>query len=175
MLSYVGHCREHQQRSARNDHVVCGVRASRSRDKGAVRKVVVGVGVGVGSVLGLAAVTSGVVPWAMSTFGTVVPGVGTMHAVGGVAAKLQTTSIMLGSCKAAAAGGLVGAGLTQEKVRTSATYFGKVVASGTAKGARVLGHGVATVSPFVKQAATASSSFVGRGLCDGWNTLRSKL
>lgn len=36
--------------------------------------------------------TAAAIPWAMSTFGTVVPGVGKMHAAGGVAGTLQRSS-----------------------------------------------------------------------------------
>ena len=49
------------------------------------------------------------VPTAMSLFGTVVSGVGTMHAAGGVAATLQATSAALGTAKAASIGGIIGA------------------------------------------------------------------
>ncbi|GAB9470282.1 hypothetical protein Gpo141_00007532 [Globisporangium polare] len=51
-----------------------------------------------GAVVGAAAIplagmaAGATVPWAMSAFGTVVPGVGTMHAAGGVAATLQWAS-----------------------------------------------------------------------------------
>lgn len=45
---------------------------------------------------------------AMTYFGTVVPGVGTLHAAGGVAAKLQSTSAVCASPNAIMAGGVVG-------------------------------------------------------------------
>lgn len=45
-----------------------------------------------GGVLALGTGASMVVPVAMATFGTVVPGVGTLHAAGGIAATLQSTS-----------------------------------------------------------------------------------
>jgi hypothetical protein len=43
----------------------------------------------------------------MSYLGTVVPGVGTMHAAGGIVATLQATAASFGSLKAATYGGLV--------------------------------------------------------------------
>ena len=59
-----------------------------------------------GSVLATGAGASVLVPVAMSTFGTVVSGIGTLHAAGGVAATLQSTaglctlsnSIVAGAC-----------------------------------------------------------------------------
>ena len=59
-----------------------------------------------GSVLVTGIGANWLVPLAMSTCGTVVPGVGTMHAAGGVAATLQTTAglctvshaIIVGAC-----------------------------------------------------------------------------
>jgi hypothetical protein len=60
--------------------------------------------------LGLAA--GAMVPFAMSTFGTVVAGVGTFHAPlvsGGCAAILQASSAALFSVNAAAVGGFAGA------------------------------------------------------------------
>ena len=47
----------------------------------------------------------------MSMFGTVISGVGTIHAAGGVAATLQATSAALVSVKAATIGGVIGAAL----------------------------------------------------------------
>ena len=63
-------------------------------------------------ILGVAA--GAMVPFAMSTFGTVVSGVGTLHAPlisGGCAAILQASSAELVSCGAAAVGGIAGATL----------------------------------------------------------------
>ena len=59
-----------------------------------------------GSVLATGVGASMLVPVAMSTFGTVVSGIGTIHAAGGVAATLQSTagictlsnSIVVGAC-----------------------------------------------------------------------------
>jgi hypothetical protein len=59
-----------------------------------------------GSVLAAGAGASMLIPIAMTTFGTVVPGIGTLHVAGGVAATLQTTaglctvsnSIVAGAC-----------------------------------------------------------------------------
>ncbi len=59
-----------------------------------------------GSVLATGAGASVLVPIAMTTFGTVVSGIGTLHAAGGVAATLQSTaglctlsnSIVAGAC-----------------------------------------------------------------------------
>ncbi|KAJ1513558.1 hypothetical protein HMI54_014871 [Coelomomyces lativittatus] len=63
----------------------------------------------VGPILGLAA--SAAVPWAMSTFGTVVPGLGTLHVPlisGGFAAILQSLSAALLSIKSVFIGAGVG-------------------------------------------------------------------
>ena len=59
-----------------------------------------------GSVLATGVGASMLIPVAMSTFGTVVSGIGTIHATGGVAATLQSTaglctlsnSIVVGAC-----------------------------------------------------------------------------
>ena len=48
--------------------------------------------VGASGALGLQWLAGALVPWAMSTFGTVVAGTGTIHAAGGVAATLQGIS-----------------------------------------------------------------------------------
>ena len=45
-----------------------------------------------GSVLAAGACANMLIPVAMATFGTVVSGVGTIHAAGGVAATLQSTA-----------------------------------------------------------------------------------
>ena len=51
-----------------------------------------GVAVGAAAVPLAGMGAAAAIPWAMSTFGTVVPGVGTIHAAGGVAATLQWAS-----------------------------------------------------------------------------------
>lgn len=59
-----------------------------------------------GSVLATGVGASMLIPVAMTTFGTVVSGIGTIHAAGGVAATLQSTaglctlsnSIVAGAC-----------------------------------------------------------------------------
>ena len=59
-----------------------------------------------GSVLAYGVGASMLIPVAMTTFGTVVSGIGTIHAAGGVAATLQSTaglctlsnSIVAGAC-----------------------------------------------------------------------------
>ena len=59
-----------------------------------------------GSVLIAGVGASMLIPVAMTTFGTVISGVGTIHAIGGVAATLQSTavvctlsnSILVGAC-----------------------------------------------------------------------------
>ncbi len=53
----------------------------------------VGGAAGVGAVAGVQAAAGALVPWAMCAFGTVVPGVGTVHAAGGIAATLQAVSM----------------------------------------------------------------------------------
>jgi hypothetical protein len=67
---------------------------------------------GVAAVPALGLTAGALVPTAMSTFGTVVPGVGTIHAslaAGGVAATLQASSAAFASTTAATVGGVVGA------------------------------------------------------------------
>ncbi len=72
--------------------------------------VVAAVGVAGAIALPLVGMAAGaLVPWAMSTFGTVVPGVGTVRAADGVADTLQYTSVALVSAKAAAIGAAIGA------------------------------------------------------------------
>ncbi|EQC29561.1 hypothetical protein SDRG_12570 [Saprolegnia diclina VS20] len=67
-----------------------------------------------GGALGLAAPlllsvgAAAAVPTAMSYFGTVVSGVGTIHAAGGVAATLQASSVALWSGSALLYGGATG-------------------------------------------------------------------
>jgi hypothetical protein len=75
--------------------------------------VTIGLAVGVAALPLLGIGISALVPAAMSTFGTVVPGVGTIHAslaAGGVAATLQSTSAALISTGAAVVGAVTGAG-----------------------------------------------------------------
>ncbi|OQS06903.1 hypothetical protein THRCLA_20265 [Thraustotheca clavata] len=55
------------------------------------------------------AVAGAAVPVAISYFGTVIPGVGSLHAAGGVAATLQWASIALASSSAAWSGAALGA------------------------------------------------------------------
>lgn len=69
-----------------------------------------GAVVGAGIVVGAGALSGLAVPYAMSTFGTVVSGVGTMHAVGGVAANLQIMNQLLLSQYSVAVGSGVCAG-----------------------------------------------------------------
>ena len=47
---------------------------------------------GIGLCYGVGFTANALVPMAMKTYGTVVAGVGTLHAAGGLAAKLQTVS-----------------------------------------------------------------------------------
>lgn len=75
-----------------------------------------GVVVGVVVVLGVGLVAGAAVPSAMSSFGTVVQGVGTIHQAGGVAAMLQWLSHALIGLGAVLKGGLVG-GLVAKLVR----------------------------------------------------------
>jgi len=62
----------------------------------------------VAGVAGAQALSAALVPWAMATFGTVVIGVGTLHAAGGVAATLA--SFRTNPCPVAVVGGVVGGG-----------------------------------------------------------------
>ncbi|KAJ0390584.1 hypothetical protein P43SY_012073 [Pythium insidiosum] len=63
------------------------------------------------------------VPTAMSYFGTVVSGVGTIHAAGGVAATLQYTAATYATTSAAAMGGAAGAAVGAT-VETAKRLFG---------------------------------------------------
>lgn len=66
---------------------------------------------GSATVLGAGAAVSSTVPWLMSTYGTVVAGVGTMQAplaIGGAAATAQATAAVLPSAPAAFGGAAVG-------------------------------------------------------------------
>ena len=74
-------------------------------------RIAAGVTVGVAVVSAVPFIAGALVPIAMSTFGTVISGVGTIHAVGGVAATLQTVSTVSGLTAAAvgaSAGGAAG-------------------------------------------------------------------
>jgi hypothetical protein len=74
-------------------------------------RIAAGVAVGVAAVPLMSMAAAAMVPAAMSTFGTVVAGVGTMHAsfaAGGVAATLQVGSVALATTEAVAAGGALG-------------------------------------------------------------------
>jgi len=77
--------------------------------------------VGGGAVLATGGLAGALVPWAMSSFGTVVAGTGTIHAAaatGGVAALFQSTAATLLSAKAVAVGATLGgaAGATGRRV-----------------------------------------------------------
>jgi hypothetical protein len=50
-----------------------------------------------GGILGVGAVANMQIPIAMSTFGTIISGVGSVHAAGGVAATLQATAAYAGT------------------------------------------------------------------------------
>lgn len=72
-----------------------------------------------GAVAGVSQSAAGaLVPWAMSTFGTVVPGVGTIHAAGGAAATLQSFAAM-------SAGPLVAGGVVVGAAAGLLVYSGK--------------------------------------------------
>lgn len=74
--------------------------------------LVAGLGIAGAAVIPIVGCVAGaLVPTAMSTLGTVVAGVGTMHAVGGVAATLQATSAAFITAKAATVGMMAGATL----------------------------------------------------------------
>ncbi|TMW67199.1 hypothetical protein Poli38472_012315 [Pythium oligandrum] len=74
-----------------------------------------GVLIGAGAVLAVGLGAAALVPTAMSTFGVVVAGVGTMHAAGGVAATLQVAASALLSGTAIASGGAVGGDSTSDQ------------------------------------------------------------
>jgi hypothetical protein len=81
------------------------LRKSEKQEMDVAQGAVVGGAAGVGVVAGAQAVAGLLVPWAMSTFGTVVAGVGTITTAGGVVATLQTVSMV-----ATPVGWAVGAG-----------------------------------------------------------------
>jgi hypothetical protein len=88
-------------------------------------RIAAGVAVGVAAVplLGMAAAAA--VPAAMSTFGTVVAGVGTIHApfaAGGVAATLQVAAGTLATTGAVAVGGAVGAAVGAATLRRGGNH-----------------------------------------------------
>jgi len=56
---------------------------------------------GIGLCYGVGFTANALVPMAMKTYGTVVAGVGTLHAAGGLAAKLQTVSHLMLQSKVA--------------------------------------------------------------------------
>lgn len=66
--------------------------------------------VGAGAVATVGVLSGLAVPYAMSTFGTVVSGVGTIHSAGGVAANLQILNYMLLSTNSIAVAGGISAG-----------------------------------------------------------------
>jgi len=70
-----------------------------------VKKTVIASASGVGAVASVQVAAAAIVPGAMSFFGTIVPGVGTIHASGGVAATLQCFSVASVAMPAAIAGG----------------------------------------------------------------------
>lgn len=72
------------------------------------KRIPVSVGLGTAAGLSAPAVAAMLVPPAMSYFGVIIPGVGTIHAIGGVAATLQSfattsavTSGAVGACASA--------------------------------------------------------------------------
>lgn len=81
--------------------------------------------VGAGTVFAAGTLAGATVPWAMSTFGTVVSGVGTIHtsaAAGGIAANLQLLNVLICSnaLRALTTGATVGACLrTVKPIKTT--------------------------------------------------------
>jgi len=69
-----------------------------------VKKTVIASASGVGAVASVQVAAAAIVPGAMSAFGTIVPGVGTIHA-SGVEATLQCFSVASVAMPAAIAGG----------------------------------------------------------------------
>ena len=115
---------------------------------------------GVGVVLLTGAAAQAAVPYAMSAFGTVVSGVGTLHApaaANGIAASLQVASHALFGFKAVAGGAAAGAGAGQQKIRERAGNVFKASASGTTNGLKFVGRVAYT-------GANKGAQFVGRKL-----------
>jgi len=78
------------------------------------KQVLVGGVVGSTCVVVAGTLSGTAIPWAMSTYGAVIPGVGTMHSAataGGIAANLQWLNAGLLTSKAIATGGVIGAGV----------------------------------------------------------------
>lgn len=99
---------------------------------------VMGGVVGAGTVFAAGTLAGAAVPWAMTTFGTVVSGVGTIHtsaAAGGFAANLQLLNVGLLTSGAMTTGAAVGACLRTVKpikttwsvVKTTARAIKKVL------------------------------------------------
>ncbi|KAF0689925.1 Aste57867_18666 [Aphanomyces stellatus] len=114
---------------------------------GTVRNIAIAAAVGAAAVpvAGLAA--GACVPWAMSTFGTVIAGVGTIHApmsAWGLAATLQYTAATFATTSAAATGASVAA--------VGAATGGKI-RSGMAMAASATAHGAGLVASAVTNAA----------------------
>lgn len=82
-----------------------------------------GAVLGASTVLAAGAVSGAAVPWAMTTFGKVVPGLGTIHtaaSAGGIAAKLQLLNVGLLTSSAMKTGATVGACVhTTKPIRTA--------------------------------------------------------
>lgn len=76
------------------------------------KNAVTGTVLGASTVFAAGALSGAAVPWAMATFGTMVPGIGTIHAaasVGGIAANLQLLNAGLLTSSAMTTGATVGA------------------------------------------------------------------
>jgi hypothetical protein len=76
------------------------------------KHVLVGGVAGSSCVVVAGALSGTAIPWAMSAYGAVLPGMGTMHtsaAAGGIAANLQWLNAGLLTSKAIATGGVIGA------------------------------------------------------------------
>lgn len=87
------------------------------------RNAVVGGVIGAGTVIAAGTLAGAAVPWAMSSFGTVVSGVGTIHTsatAGGIAANLQMLNIGMLTSGAMTTGATVGACLrTVKPIKTT--------------------------------------------------------
>ena len=86
------------------------------------KNAITGTALGASTVFAVGAISGAAIPWAMTTFGTVVQGMGTIHiaaSAGGIAANLQILNAGLLTTSAMTKGATVGACLyTVKPLRT---------------------------------------------------------
>ena len=111
-------------------------------------------------VVAIPKVAGALVPWAMATFGTIVKGVGTIHAAGGVTATLQTVAAVgvgIGTgAGVVAAGAVVGAAVASPSARDTVKTSVKSAWTATANGSAALGKAATGVTAGVASASVAT-------------------